>query len=150
MILYALSVSLQVAGGILLLLNFGSTKERFIKMYFPGSNFVNRDDKSQCVLDEKRAMYALRNVFLNIIAICNIIFGYLVAIWGENEFSKVLLLCLIVFITTALLVIDFLTASFIAQRKLKKYLRFDYDDLEKYGVESPATVNEVKEYLGIE
>ena len=47
--IYTMSISLQIAGALILLLwSLGNTKKKVIKSYFPGSNIAERDRLIEC------------------------------------------------------------------------------------------------------
>ena len=150
MILYIVSVSMQIVGGIILLLFRGKMRDRFIRAYFPGGSVAHPDENMICNLDAQRAKSTLFRLYLNTIAIADIVAGYIIAIWSENTGSKAIVLLGVVGVSVVLILMEMCIANCIAKMEYPKYMKLHAGELDEYGVERTATKKEVLEYLGIE
>ena len=74
---YVVSLSLELAGAIILLINFlGNTKKIVILTYFPGSNVAERKN-DEIILKKNKLQERARNVYMNRTAFIYIIIGYI-------------------------------------------------------------------------
>lgn len=72
---YILSLSLQIAGAVLLIIKYlGRTRERIIEEYFPGRSIVKRDDNNVTRLEKSKVQKCARKVYDNRMAFVFIFF----------------------------------------------------------------------------
>ena len=150
LIVYIFSISTQLSGGILLLLNFARFEDRFLQSYFSGSNLVEEDDDGYVHLDDLRVKGALRRTRLCSVSIALMIIGYLTSIFGEiGEYNKGCVFFSVMLLTIALVCVVFISLNIILEKTYKKHCLVRAVKLEKYGVRFIASTKQVKEYLGI-
>lgn len=141
------SISFQLAGAIILLLWClkGAKKENIIKRYFPGSNVIERDDDNNCVLHKDKLRMVSREVYINIIAFCDLIIGYGLSFYASQSERKLTALMISMAITTVLLAFEYLVTHIVSIMVFKEDLIKKYDELEKYDVDTIITNKEIED-----
>ena len=81
---YILSLALQVAGAIMLIIKYwGRTQERIIEEYFPGSNIIGRDEENNVRLEKRKVQKCAQIIYHNRMAFIFIAIGYGLSVFGE-------------------------------------------------------------------
>lgn len=144
-----LSISLQLAGAVILLLWClkGASKEQVVRKYFPGSNTVKRDDEDNCILSKEKLQLITSEVYVNASAFIDLILGYLIAYFVEDTYSPGIAVVLTIILTSVLIVFERFVASKLAAKKYSKDLVIPYSYLEKYGVDTFITNKELDDML---
>ena len=139
------SISFQLTGAIILLLWClkGAKKENIIKRYFPGSNVIERDDENNCILYKDKLRVASREVYINIVAFCDLIVGYGLSFYADQSDNKTVAFITSMIITAVLLVVEYMIAHLISVLRYKEDIIEKYEVLEKYGVDTIVTNKEI-------
>lgn len=143
------SISFQLAGAIILLLWClkGAKKENIIKRYFPGSNVIERDDDNNCVLHKDKLRVVSREVYINIIAFCDLVLGYGLSFYAIQSDNKTAAFIISMIITAVLLVVEYMIAHLISVLIYKEDIIEKYEVLERYGVDTVSTNKEIEDML---
>ena len=141
------SISFQLAGAIILLLWClkGAKKENIIKRYFPGSNVIERDDDNNCVLHKDKLRMVSKEVYINIIAFCDLIVGYGLSFYASQSNNKTVAFIISMMITTILLVVEYAIAHLVSVLRYKEDLIEKYEVLKKHGVDTVSTNKEIED-----
>ncbi len=121
--IYILSLSLQIAGALILL----------IRSVFGAINFddgvldmcLSPDNYTRAPIDENGIFYlegrTLRTysikLCLNIFAFLNLFLGYFLGIWGSKDYSNIETALLVIIITSMLLIIEFIVSARFSGRR---------------------------------
>lgn len=150
LVFFIISVSAQLSGGIILLLNFARFEDRFLQSYFSGSDLVESDDEGFVHLDDMRVKGALKRTRLSTASIVWIIIGYSVSIFGElGEFNKGFAFMLVILLTVALVYFTFVIVNKVVEKTYIKHCLVREEKVEEYGVHLIASPKEVRDYLRI-
>ena len=103
-IIYILSISLQLAGALLLMIFALSTKREKIIQQFAGKGLIYRDNNTDKLsYNETVFREAYRNAYLNKCAFAFIGLGYLSGIFGDIGLNNKFLIAFFIIICTAIL-----------------------------------------------
>lgn len=141
------SISFQLAGAIILLLWClkGAKKENIIKRYFPGSNVIERDDENNCILYKDKLRVVSREVYINIIAFCDLIVGYGLSFYADQSDNKTTAFTISMIITAILLAVEYAIAHLVSILRYKEDIIEKYEILEKHGVDTVPTNKEIED-----
>lgn len=146
MIIYGLTIALQLAGALLLMYNFwGNIEERTLREYFPGSNIAKRNDKNEVRLEKERLVKCASNIYLTRISFIYIVLGYMFNIFGNNNVKPCLMFSLIGGFTAVFSIIAFGIATGLAKIKYKTDEYVDYSTLAtEMDVDTVALPSEIE------
>lgn len=130
--IYILSISFQVAGGLILLLwSFGRTKEKVIQLYFPGSNIVERDEHNKVCLDKKKLRKKAVDIYMNRFAFICLIIGYGLSLFGDiSDYNRWKALCIIEIESIVIILISIIISNVLSIIYFRKDEYIDFDELE--------------------
>ena len=145
--LFSFMLSLQLAGGLILLLNgLKTSKQAIIKNCFPGSNIVERDSENNCVIPKEKMQASACSVFLNNVAFVDLVFGYgIAALSPVALYSKRLTFGMVVILTTVMIGIEWCGIKMLSRVVYAEDEKVPYDQLEENGVETTMTLEEIDE-----
>lgn len=111
--IYAIAISFQIAGALLLLFYNISTSRKYIVKEFAQKSIIIREENE--ILYNKEALKkCFKNAWINKIAFILIILGYILGVFGEiEEVNKILVVVLILMITSIVILISHLIVSFL-------------------------------------
>ena len=140
---YGVSLSLELAGAIILLINFlGNTKKIVILTYFPGSNVAERKN-DEIILKKNKLQERARNVYMNRTAFIYIIIGYISGIWSNmgktNKFAIALMIGIVCFVLT---MAGNAISKKIAEKKFEKDIAISFDSVKEI-VDIPISKEEI-------
>lgn len=111
--IYAVAISFQISGALLLLFYNISTSRKHIVKEFAQKSIIIREENE--ILYNKEALKkCFKNAWINKIAFILIILGYILGVFGEiEEVNKILVVVLILMITSIVILISHLIVSFL-------------------------------------
>lgn len=141
------SIALQLSGALLLLMWSirGARKTAIIERCFPGSNIVDRDENNNCTITKEKLQKVAYEVYLNIAAFADLVVGYLIAYFATSNYSPICAVAYTIFATAVIIGIEMFLAKRIARLRYKEDELVAYEDLEKVGVETTITAQEIDE-----
>lgn len=144
-----LSISLQLSGAVILLLWClrGASKEQIVRKYFPGSNTVERDNDSNCILKKEKLQAVTSEVYVNALAFIDLIAGYLISYFITDTYKPIAAVVVTILFTVLLIILERIIARKAAACKYPDDLVIPYSYLEKFGVDTFVTDKEVKDML---
>lgn len=130
--IYIMSLALQVAGAVLLIIKyFGKTKDRIIDEYFPGSNIVERDKNNNVTLRKEKVQECVRQIYDNRMAFVFIAVGYVLSIFGStNSACKICLFAYLVVFTVAIIWLEKSISRIIANKYYDEDIVIPFEDIE--------------------
>lgn len=146
-IIYAVSITLQVSGSILLLLFYfrGKTKDIAIHEYFPGSNIARRDEHNNITLGKEKLQEAVVLIYKNRIAFVMLACGYLIGIFGRNDGHDLAIAGSVVAMTVFVIWLINVICRLVAQKRYQADEVIPYDSIKDYAdtTVSPAEIDEI-------
>lgn len=131
-ITYILSLALQVAGAILLIIKYwGRTQERIIEEYFPGSNIIKRDDENNVHLEKKKVQKCAQTIYHNRMAFVFIAIGYGLSVFGAT--SGVCPWCLALYIalcTIVIVILERVVSIVVSKMLYREDIVLPYSEIE--------------------
>lgn len=103
--IYILSISLQVAGAICLLINYwGNVKKKVILTYYAGGEIPKAQDNNMVRLKRERLQSCAKDIYMNRFAFICIAIGYGLGLYGEiteytnklNALLAIILFCILI------------------------------------------------------
>lgn len=144
--IYTMSISLQIAGALILLWSLGNTKKKVIKSYFPGSNIAERDDNNRVCLRKEKLRKKAKDIYMNRIAFIFLIIGYGLSLFGElADYNEWKALVIIQIESICIIFIGLIISKLIAIIKFKEDIYVDYNSLKE--VDTVITNNEVEDMI---
>ena len=137
MTLYILSVSLQVAGALLLMLNVLSTKREKVIRRFVGKGLLCRDNNTNAISYDQNALKAVfQEAYLSKFAFAYIIMGYLFGVFGTiaSEYRNIIATA-IVAATALLILLSYLVVYLILKFSKKVNREISNEELISLGIE---------------
>lgn len=96
--IYILSISLQVAGAICLLMNYwGNVKQKVILTYYAGGEIPKAQDNDMVLLKKEKLQSSAEDIYMNRFSFLYIIIGYGIGLFGgiTDNSNKVYMLLVI-------------------------------------------------------
>ena len=145
-IIYAVSITLQVSGSVLLLLYYfrGSTRDLAIHEYFPGSNVAYRDDENNITLEKEKLQRTVVLIYKNRAAFVMLAVGYLIGIFGRNDGHEFAVAGLVVVMTAIVILSINAVCKKLAQRRYNADEKIPYENVESF-VDTVITSAEIDE-----
>ena len=145
--LFSLMLSLQLAGGLILLLNgLKTSKQAIIKNCFPGTNVVERDNEGNCVIPKEKMQASACFVFLNNAAFADLVIGYgIAALSPVSLYSKSLTFGMVVILTIAVIGVEWYGIKRFSRAMYAEDERVSYAKLKENGVDTIMTMEEIDE-----
>lgn len=131
---YILSISLQVAGAICLIMNYwGNVKEKVILSYYVGGEIPKAQDNNMVLLKKEKLQSCAKDIYMNRFSFMCIIIGYGIGLFGNitdssNKLHVLLAICLFCIILTCL---GRSSSSLISKRAYKDDMEVDREIVEK-------------------
>ena len=122
----------------------GATEEEIIRRYFPGSNLIERDKNNFGTLKKEKLQSVASVAYINVVAVFNLIIGYMTAFFSSENSDNILSSILLTFIFTAIIL-------YIESKIVKRFSKFKYpndvkvpfDDLKNADIETIITFEEI-------
>ena len=106
--IYAVAISFQISGALLLLFYNISTSRKHIVKGFAQKSIIIREE------NEEALKKCFKNAWINKIAFILIVLGYILGVFGEiGKVNKILVVVLILIITSIVIFISHLIVSFL-------------------------------------
>lgn len=146
MLIYELSISLQLSGALILLLwCFSKISVNVLDMCFPGVIFAKRKKNGKLYIDKVIIRQKANTIFLNIWAFVYISIGYLVSVFAENDMEYPWCkFFLIVVMTTLFLLVACLASKYVSAAWGKEDRILTDEEIEKYGIPTEVTEDEIQ------
>ena len=131
---YIVSISLQVAGAICLIMNYwGNVKEKVILSYYVGGEIPKAQDNNMVLLKKEKLQSCAKDIYMNRFSFICIIIGYGIGLFGNitdgsNKLHVLLAICLFCIILTCL---GRSSSSLISKRAYKDDMEVDRKIVEK-------------------
>lgn len=135
--IYAVSISLQVAGALLLMVNTLSVKRDNVILRFAGHNLITRNGNTKEIDYNSDVLIALyQQAYLSKIAFMYIVVGYTLGVFGDiGTYSKMLLAGLIVSFSAIFILISYKIVERIIKHSKQVNTKITNEDLERLGIE---------------
>lgn len=135
--IYVLSVSLQVAGALMLMINSLSTKRAKVIQRFAGHTLIWRDNNTNEIsYDEEVFKDTYKEAYLSKFAFLYIAMGYFMGIFAIIDVeSKVMIAVGVVILTIAFIVLAYLVVRLILKYNKKITCKITNEELEELGIE---------------
>lgn len=136
-IIYILSISLQVAGALLLLVYASSIKRENVIKSFSGKGIIHRDENTMEIsYNEDAFKEVYKTVFLNKCAFAFIALGYFFGVFGAIEWESKLLVGIIIVALVLIIIVAtlFVANQFILHSK-EVNKKITNGELERLGIE---------------
>ena len=134
--IYAISIALQVAGALLLMVNTLSVKRDNVILRFMGHNLITRDGNTKEITYDSKALITLyQQAYLSKIAFVYIIIGYTLGVFGDMDAcSRILLVVLIVSFSMLLILVSHKIVQMIIKHSKNINTPITNADLERLGI----------------
>lgn len=130
-LLYIVSIALQLSGAILLLLNsFTDVDKQIITQYSGRETWIEHKDGKVIFDDKERVKEITKSVWLNRLAFGDLVLGYATTIIAKAEIESCRALFLMLLLTLVITLFEWAIASIIAKRKSMKNMIVDIKDLK--------------------
>lgn len=130
---YILSISLQVAGAICLIMNYwGNVKEKVILTYYAGGEIPKAQDNDMVLLKKERLQSCAKDIYMNRFSFVYIIIGYAIGLFGNitDNSNRLCVLLAIVLFCTILTCICRSLSSLISKKAYKDNMEVDRKIIE--------------------
>ena len=140
-----IAIALQLSGALILLMWSirDARKTAIIERCFPGSNFAERDEDNNCIIEKGKLQKVAYAVYLNIAAFLDLIVGYPIAYFANSYYSPISAMLYTILATAFIIGVEMLLARGVAKLRYKKDELVAYVDLEKAGVDTLPTAKEI-------
>ena len=130
--IYVISISLQVAGSLLLMINTLSTNRKKVIQRFVGKGIISRDNNTKMIYYNKAAFKEIyKETYLTKISFAFIALGYFLSVFGSAEdINKIYLAFYIVIITILIMLIAYFVVNQILKHSKKVNKDINNDELE--------------------
>lgn len=143
--MYILSISLQVAGALLLMFFSLSAKREQIIKRFVNKNFIIRNENEELEYDEGELKSTFRTAYLSKFSFGYIALGYILGIFGDINDSILYTIIGIILGTIVLMVIAYWITSIILKHSKNANQELTKEELANYGLEPNMTAISEKE-----
>ena len=135
-IFYIISISLQLAGALLLMIFVLSTKREKVIQRFAGNGIIARDNNTNEILyNEKAFKDSFKNAYLNKCSFAFIALGYFMGVFGAINYNKALVGILIVLCTGLIMGATYLIVNQIVSHSKVINKKITNEELSLAGVE---------------
>lgn len=134
--IYAISIALQVAGALLLMVNTLSVKRDNVIIRFAGHNLITRNGNTKEINYDSKVLITLyQQAYLSKIAFIYIVIGYTLGVFGNvDTCSKILLVVLIISFSMLLILVSYKIVGMIIKHSKNINTPITNKDLEKLGI----------------
>lgn len=142
-IIYIVSISLQVAGALLLMFFSISTKrENIIRAYFGKGSSKRKDNSNEIEYSEKTFKDIYKTAYLTKFSFAYIALGYLLSIYGESsEVNRNCITILIIGCTILCILLAFGIVAMIMKYSKIVNKKVTYDELSKLDLEVDIVIS---------
>ena len=135
---YIISISLQIAGALLLVIFAISTKRRKVVERFVNKDMVFEDGNTNEISYNKEELkQTFKVAYLSKLSFFYIALGYLVGIWGENkELSNITITIAIIGVTAIIMLASYFIVEQILKYSKKVNKKLTCKELKEYGINS--------------
>lgn len=135
--IYILSISLQVAGALMLMINSLSTKRSKVIQRFAGHTLIYRDNNTnEITYDEEVFKNTYKDAYLSKFAFFYIALGYFIGIFATiNEELKVILAVGVLILTSVFIALAYIIAGLIIKYNKKINCKISNKELDELGIE---------------
>lgn len=146
---YILSISFQLAGALLLMVNVLSTKRDKVIRRFVGRGTLYRDNNTNEISYDKNALKdTFKDAYLSKLAFLYIAVGYFMGVFGSvNGYCKMITAITIIIATALLILLSHLAVYFILKFSKKVNRELSNEELTALGIE-PDIENISNEEIG--
>lgn len=139
------TVTFQLTGSIILLFwCFSKISKNAIKMCFPGSNIVSRDENNNCIIKKELLQQKTKVIFLNAYSFICLTIGYLLSVFdGDKARNCWTSLTIVSAMTFLMILLGYWFAIIFSKTMYKKDIEIPYEELEKLGVDTYTTDKEI-------
>lgn len=139
------TVTFQLTGSIILLFwCFSKISKNAIKMCFPGSNIVSRDENNNCIIKKELLQQKTKVIFLNAYSFICLTIGYLLSVFdGDKARNCWTSLAIVSAMTFLMILLGYWFAIIFSKTMYKKDIEIPYEELEKLGVDTYTTDKEI-------
>lgn len=149
--IYVISISLQLAGSLLLMMNALSTNRKKVIQRFAGKGIISRDNDTKKINYNTLAFKEIyKEAYLTKISFSFIAIGYFLSVFGSIEnINKIYLVVYIVIVTMIIMVVAYFVVNIILKYSKKVNKDIDDEELKTIGIEpdfqniSSETINEL-------
>ena len=135
-IIYIISISLQLAGALLLMIFVLSTKREKVIQRFAGNGIIARDNNTNEILyNEKAFKDSFKNAYLNKCSFAFIALGYFMGVFGAINYNTALVGILIVLCTGLIMGATYLIVNQIVSHSKVINKKITNEELSLAGVE---------------
>lgn len=131
--IYILSISLQVAGAICLIMNYwGNVKEKVILTYYAGGEIPKAQDNDMVLLKKERLQSCAKDIYMNRFSFIYIIIGYGIGLFGNitDNSNRLYVLLMIGIFCTILTCMGRGLSSLISKKTYKDDMEVDRKIIE--------------------
>lgn len=131
--IYILSISLQVAGAICLIINYwGNVKEKVILTYYVGGEIPKAQDNDMVLLKKEKLQSCAKDIYMNRFSFIYIIIGYGIGLFGNitDNSNRLYVLLIIGLFCTILTCICRTLSSLISKKTYKDDMEIDRKIIE--------------------
>ena len=130
MFIYVLSLSLQIAGSVLLFVNcLGKTRQRIIDEYFGQSTIADNDNNDYATIKSKDVIICVKSIYAKRISFLYLAVGYLLSIYSEKNEGQKLLLIIVIATAVTLVLIEIIAANIISRHIYSEDMKVHYSEL---------------------
>ena len=135
--IYVISISLQVAGALLLMINALSTRRDKVIRRFLGKGLVSRDNNTNTIVyDKERLKETYKEAYLSKFAFMFIALGYFFGIFSNIEDDLKLILALIIIaMTVVIMILSYVTVNLVVKYKKSVNCEITNEELNELGIE---------------
>jgi hypothetical protein len=137
MICYIFSISLQIAGALLLIFFLISTKrENIIRNFFGRGIILKNGNTKEIIYNKEAFLEEYRNAYLNKCSFIYIAVGYVLGIFGElKPECKLVAFFMVVLLSMLIMFLSIFGSKFLVKIFIKKSGDITDDELKKLGIE---------------
>ena len=146
--LYEITIGLQVAGAVILLLKyFSNTYKSILQEYFSDGEPAIRDDDDNIILKKSKIQKSARTVYTYRISFLLIVVGYILNVFGQKNDDMLTSFFTILVWTIVALFTGWVIPCIGAKIWYKNDIQINLKELEKYvqNVHTPMTRKEIDE-----
>ena len=133
--IYAVAISFQISGALLLLFYNISTSRKHIVKGFAQKSIIIREE-NEISYNKEALKKCFKNAWINKIAFILIVLGYILGVFGEiGKVNKILVVVLILIITSIVIFISHLIVSFLIKILPSVNKELTYDEINEIGGE---------------
>lgn len=132
--IYILSISLQIAGAVCLIINYwGNVEKKVILIYYAGREIPKAQDNNKVLLKKDRLQSCAKDIYMNRFSFICIIIGYGINLFGNitDGSSKLYILLVIILFCIAFTYTGQKLSSLISKKTYKEDKKVDQEIIEE-------------------